>query len=154
MTSIKNRIDQDLKNAMLAGDKSLATTLRGLKSSILYVEVAQNKRSEGLSDEDIVAILQKEAKKRQESADLYARGHNAEKQNAELEEKAVIEQYLPPPVGDDELLEAVQQAIVGVNAVGIQDMGKVIGIVKQQLGASADGSRIATMVKEKLTENT
>lgn len=153
MTSIKNQIDQDIKEAMLSGNKSLATTLRGLKSAILYAEVAQNKRDEGLDDDGIIAVLQKEAKKRQESADLYAKGNNTEKQNAELTEKAAIEQYLPAPISDDEIVEAVQQAIDSINAVGMQDMGRVIGVVKQQLGASADGSRIAAVVKEKLAGN-
>jgi uncharacterized protein YqeY len=76
MSSTKQQIDADLKTAMLAGDKTLVTTLRGLKSAILYVEVAENAREKGLPEDAVVAILQKEAKKRQESADLYLQGGN------------------------------------------------------------------------------
>lgn len=153
MNSIKNQIDQDIKEAMLSGNKSLATTLRGLKSAILYTEVAQNKRDEGLDDDGVIAVLQKEAKKRQESADLYAKGGNSEKQNSELAEKTAIEKYLPTPISDGELIEVVHKVIGRINASGIQDMGKVIGAVKQQLGASADGSRIALVVKQELAED-
>src|SRR5207302_1072349 len=79
---VKQQIDQDLKAAMLSGDKTLATTLRGLKSSILNAEIAGGKRETGLSDDETVQVLSKEAKKRQESADLYVQGGNSERQEA------------------------------------------------------------------------
>jgi uncharacterized protein len=88
--TIKEQIDRDLKAAMLGGDKVLTTTLRGLKSAILYAEVASNQREAGLPDNEIVNLLGKEAKKRQESADLYRQGGNNEKAEAELAEKSVI----------------------------------------------------------------
>ena len=147
---LKARIDQDLKNALLAGDKVLATTLRGLKSAILYVEVAKGVRGEGLPDDEITGILAKEAKKRQESADLYIRGGNEDKARAELDEKKVIEQYLPPQLSDDELVKLVDEAIAATSAAGPQAMGQVIGAVKQKAGSQADGGRIAAIVKERL----
>lgn len=73
---LKQRIDQDLKQALLGGDKVLATTLRGLKSVILYAEVAKGVREQGLDDEEILRLLAKEAKKRQESADLFTHRSN------------------------------------------------------------------------------
>ncbi len=149
--SLKVRIDQDLKAALLGGDKVLVTTLRGLKSAILYVEVAEGKRDEGLSDDAIITILQKEAKKRQESADLYLQGGNTEKQQAELAEKQVIEQYLPQQMSEDEVRAIVEEVIAATGASGMQAMGQVIGAVKQKTGASADGSIIARLVKEKLS---
>ncbi len=96
--SIKQQIDQDLKQALLSGKKDLVTTLRGLKSAILYVEVAQNKRETGLPDQEVIEVFTREAKKRQESADLYAQGGNAEKQQAELtEKKIIVDRYLNFP---------------------------------------------------------
>lgn len=148
--SIKEQLDADLKTAMLAGDKVLVTTLRGLKSAILYAEVAANKREEGLPDEEVVNLFNKEAKKRQESADLYKQGGNTEKAEAELTEKEVIEKYLPAQMSDEELKKLVDDAVVQTGASGMQDMGKVIGLVKSKAGSVADGSRIATLVKEKL----
>jgi len=149
--NIKEQIDADLKAAMLGGDKTLTTTLRGLKSAILYAEVAANKREEGLSDDEIIDLFGKEAKKRQESADLYTQGGNEEKAKAELAEKLVIEGYLPEQIDDEALKNLVEAAVTETGASTMQDMGKVIGLVKQRAGASADGGRIAAMVKEKLS---
>lgn len=149
--SIKSDIDADLKAAMLAGDKTLATTLRGLKSVILYEEVAKGARENGIDDDAIIALFAKEAKKRQESADLYLKGGSNDKADAELQEKAVIQKYLPTQISDDELLSIVDEAITSAGATSIQQMGQVIGIVKAKAGPSADGARIAQLVKEKLS---
>jgi uncharacterized protein YqeY len=149
---LKARIDQDLKVALLAGDKVLATTLRGLKSVILYAEVAKGVRDTGISDEEITALFSKEAKKRQESADLYKQGGNEEKATAELTEKAVIEQYLPKQLSDEELQQLVDAAVAEVGADGPSAMGQVIGAVKQKTAGQADGGRIAQLVKERLSK--
>jgi len=146
------RIDQDLKTALLAGDKVLATTLRGLKSVILYAEVAQGVRGVGLPDDQIIVLLSKEAKKRQESADLYKQGGNEERATAELTEKKVIETYLPAQMSEEELVAAVDAAILQLGASGTAAMGQVIGLVKQKTAGQADGARIAQLVKERLAE--
>jgi uncharacterized protein YqeY len=108
---IKQQIDQDLKTAMLAGDKPLVSTLRGLKSAILYVEVAESKRDEGLTDEAIISLLQKESKKRQEAADMYSQGGNEERQAAELYEKEVISKYLPALLSDTDISSLIDAVI-------------------------------------------
>lgn len=148
---LKTQIDQDLKVALLAGDKTLATTLRGLKSVILYAEVAKGSREQGLSDEEIVGLLTKEAKKRQESADLYQKGGNEEKANAELTEKKVIEKYLPAQMSEEDLQKIIDSVMTETNLTSMQDMGKLIGAVKAKAGASADGAVIARLVKERLS---
>jgi uncharacterized protein len=147
---LKQRIDQDLKAALLEGNKVLATTLRGLKSVILYAEVAKGSREEGLPDDEIIQLLAKESKKRQESADLYRQGGNNERAEAELEEKRVIEAYLPSQLSDEDLAKVIDDVITATGAAGPAAMGQVIGGVKQKVGAQADGGRIATMVKERL----
>lgn len=147
---LKAQLDQDLKTALLAGDKTLATTLRGLKSAILYEEVAKGVREQGLSDDEIIAILSKEAKKRQESADLYKQGGNAERAKAELTEKTVIEGYLPKQLSDDELGTLIDDTITALGVSNIAAMGQVIGAVKQKTLGQADGARIAAAVKERL----
>ena len=150
--TIKEQIDADLKAAMLGGDKVLTTTLRGLKSAILNVEIAEGKREEGLSEETVTGLLGKEAKKRQESADLFKQGGNEEKYHDELAEKEVIAKYLPQQLDDQALNNLVETAITETGATGMQDMGKVIGLIKQRAGSSADGGRIAQLVKEKLSQ--
>jgi len=147
---LKARIDQDLKKALLAGDKVLATTLRGLKSVILYAEVAKGMREQGLPDDEIIVLLSKEAKKRQESADLYRQGGNEERASAELTEKQAIELYLPSQLSDDDLLKVVNETIDQLGASGVSAMGQVIGAVKQKTAGQADGSKIAQIVKERL----
>lgn len=149
--SLKQQLDDDLKQAMLAGDKTLVTTLRGLKSAILNVEIEKGNRDQGLSDDEITNVFTKEAKKRQESADLYQQGGNQEKADAELAEKVVIEKYLPAQVSEDEIIAAVDTIIADTGASGMQAMGQVIGAVKQQFGASADGAVVARIVKERLS---
>lgn len=148
--NLKQQLDADLKTAMLAGDKVLTTTLRGLKSAILYAEVAEGNRETGLSDEAIVQLFTKESKKRQESADLYAQGGNTERAEAELAEKQVIAQYLPEQISDQELDDVIAEAQKDVDAEGMAAMGRIIGLVKQKVGARADGARVADAVKRRL----
>jgi len=148
--TITEQIDADLKQAMLAGDKTLTTTLRGLKSVILYEEVAKGVRDTGLDEDTIITLFSKEVKKRQESADLYERGGNTEKAKAELAEKGVIEKYLPEQMSDEELISLVDETISSTGATNMQQMGQVVGVVKSQAGPSADGSKIAQLVKERL----
>lgn len=148
--TIKEQIEADLKTAMLGGDKVLTTTLRGLKGAILNMEIADNKRDSGLSDAEVTSILGKEAKKRQESVDMYTQGNAPEKAAAEAQEKQVIEEYLPKQMDDEALKNLVEAAITETGATSMQDMGKVIGLVKDRAGASADGGRIAAIVKVRL----
>jgi uncharacterized protein YqeY len=149
---LKQQIDQDLKQAMLAGNKTLVTTLRGLKGAILNVEIIEGSREQGLSDEKITALLAKEAKKRQESADLYVQGGSQERADAELTEKKVIEAYLPAQLSEEDIKKLVDEAVAQTGATTPQQMGQVIGVVKQKAGASADGGVIARLVKERLAQ--
>lgn len=147
---IKQQLQDDLKAAMLAGDSARLDTLRGLKTAIQYAEVAVGKRDEGLNDDEIQALFMKEAKKRQESAELYTQGDSPERAEKELAEKAIIETYLPEQLSEAEIAQVVDAVIAKQGAEGMQAMGAVIGAVKQQLGTTADGSMIAKVVKEKL----
>ena len=148
--TIKERIEQDLKQALLGGDKFTATTLRGIKGVILNAEIESGEREDGLGDEALVGLLAKEAKKRQESAELYEQGGNVERAEAELTEKRLIEAYLPAQLSDEELSDMIDDIIAEKQASGLQAMGTIIGAVKSRTGASADGGRIAKIVKEKL----
>jgi uncharacterized protein YqeY len=149
--TIKEQLDADVKQAMLAGDKTLVTTLRGLKSAILNVEVAEGTRETGLPDERVIDLFAKEAKKRQESADLYLQGGDETRAQAELSEKAVIEKYLPKQLNDEELTAIIDATIQATDASGPQAMGQVIGQVKAKTAGAADGARIAVLVKERLS---
>ena len=147
---LKQRLEQDIKSALLGGDKDRATTLRGLKSAILYVEVEKGIRDTGLDDDQIVVLFAKEAKKRQESADLYRQGGNEPSALAELHEKTIIEEYLPQQLSDNELIAVVDGVVGQFPDPTPQQMGQIIGQVKKQTEGQADGARIAQLVKERL----
>lgn len=147
---IKPTLDGDIKTALLSKDSLTVTVLRSLKSAILYAEVAAKKRDDGLNDEEIILVMQKEAKKRQESAEAYKKGDRAELAAQELAEKAIIDKYLPKQMDDAEVNAVIDQVMVGFDAPTMQQMGQIIGAVKQKVGASADGSLVARLVKERL----
>jgi uncharacterized protein YqeY len=147
---LEQKLEQDIKAALLSGDKTRATTLRGLKSVLLNVKVATGKRDSGLADEEVLKVFTKESKQRQESADLYKQGGSQEKADAELAEKAVIDAYLPEQLSEDEIAKMVDEVITRTGAQGPQAMGQVIGQVKAKAGAAADGAVIARLAKEKL----
>lgn len=150
--SVKEQINADLKAAMLSRDKTRATTLRGLKSVILNAEIASGKRDTGLNDSEVIALVRKEVKKRQESVELYKKGANQEKAQAELEEIKIIEKYLPQQISDDELEKAINQAISEVGDTSVQAMGGIISRTKELTKDGADGGRIATAVKQKVIQ--
>lgn len=149
---IEQQIERDVKSALLAGDASRVSTLRGLKSVLLYFKVANGKRDVGLTDAEVTPLLAKEAKKRQESADLYVQGQRPELAAKELAEKAIIETYLPAQLAEADIAVVVDEVISASGATGLAGMGQVIGQVKERLGATADGSIIARLAKARLQQ--
>jgi uncharacterized protein len=147
---IQDQITKDLKEALLQGDKVKATVLRGLKSVIGYAEVATGKRESGLDDKEIITLFQKEAKKRQESADLYSQANDQERAEKELAEKKIIEVYLPAQLSEAEIVEYVDGVIAELGATDQKMMGQVIAGVKARAGGAADGAVVARITKEKL----
>ncbi|HSH18761.1 MAG TPA: GatB/YqeY domain-containing protein [Candidatus Saccharimonadales bacterium] len=151
---LKEKINQDLKTAMLSGDKDKVSVLRGLKSAILNEEVAKGAREDGLPDDEVQRILSKEAKKRQESADLFAQGGNQEKADAELAEKQIIEQYLPAQLGEADVSKLIDGIVAENGPVTKETMGATIAAVKAQSGGAADGALTARLVKERIAQET
>lgn len=147
---IHDQINQDLKKALLEGDSFKATVLRGLKSAIGYAEVAAGKREEGLSDKEIVTILQRESKKRQESSDMYAKANDQGRAEKELKEKEIISVYLPAQLSEAELVVIIDEVMKDVDTSTAAAMGQVIGAVKAKANGAADGALIARLVKERL----
>ena len=150
--ALKQRIQDDLKAALLGGDRFVGETLRGLKAAILNEEVAQNKRDEGLDDATIEQIIAREVKKRNESANLYAENDRQESAADERREADILKVYLPVQLGEDELRALIEAAIKQLGANGMGDMGKVIGVVKSKAGNTADGASVARIVKEELSK--
>ena len=147
---LEQQIEADIKTALLAGESQRLVTLRGVKSALLNLKVASGKRESGLSDDEVLQILSKESKKRQESADLYKQGGDAARTEAELSEKAIIDAYLPAQLTEEEVAKLVDETITELGAEGKQAMGQVIGKVQAKSKGSADGAMIARLTREKL----
>lgn len=150
MAKLEERLEQDIKQALLARDSFKVSTLRTIKAALLNVKVASGKRDSGLSDDEVINIFSKEAKKRQESADLYKQGGDEEKANKELQEKALIETYLPTPISESELKAYIDELAAKTDG-SQKNMGLIIGQVKAKYGAAADGSLVAKLTKESLS---
>ncbi len=148
--SLRERMEGDLKEALLAGEKDRVTTLRGLRASILNAEVAAGKREEGLEDAEIEKLLQSEAKKRREAMDMYEASGRGDLYASEEAEMKVIEGYLPEQMTEAEILDEVEDVLSSLPDGEPVNMGKVIGQVKMLVGSKADGALIAKVVKERL----
>lgn len=152
--SLKEQLQQDVKAAMIARDSFKTDLLKGLKTAIQYAEVASGKREEGLSDEEVLKVFQKEAKKRQESAELYTKGDRQELADKELAEKAIIDTYLPKQLDEAAVNQMIDDAVatLGITTPTKQDMGKLIGAVKAKAGAEVDGGMLARLVSGRISE--
>lgn len=147
---MQDRLDSDLKKAMLAGDKQRTEVLRGLKNALQYEAVAQNSVDRSLSEEQTLKVLAREAKKRQEAADIYRQGDNAGRAEAELAEKKIIEEYLPKQMDEEVIIKIIKEEMFKIDKPSAANMGQIIGAVKAIAGPAADGATIARLVKEKL----
>lgn len=150
--SIKDRLQADLTAAMKTRDELALSTIRMLRSAITNAEVAGDEAVE-LTDDQVIAVLQSEAKKRAESADVYEQNGRVESAAKERAELSVIERYLPAAMSDADLEAIVDEEVAAAAANGAEGgkaMGMVIKAVRERAGASADGGRIASLVKAKL----
>lgn len=148
--ALKQRVQDDLKAALLSGDRFAAETLRGLKAAILNEEVAQGKRDDGLDDAAIEQIIAKEVKKRNEAAALYDQNNRQDSAADERREADILGNYLPTQLSEPELKTIVDAKVTELHASGPQMMGQVIGAVKADVGNTADGAMIAKLVKQAL----
>ena len=150
--TIKTRLQTDLTASMKARDELTTSTLRMLRAAITNAEVAGAEAID-LTDDQAIAVLQSEAKKRAEAAEIYEQAGRAESASKERAELSVIERYLPAAMSDDDLQAIVSEEVANAAASGAEGqraMGQVIKAVRERAGAAADGSRIAAMVKTSL----
>jgi len=143
--SLKERIAKDLKEAMKAKDSFTRDTLRFLMSAIKQVEVDTRKE---LSDEDVIKIIQRSVKQREEAAAQYKEGGREDLYEKEMKEAEILKRYLPKQLSDEELRAQLEAIIEEVGATSMKDMGKVMGVATKKLAGQADGRRINQMAKE------
>ena len=145
--TLRETINQDVKNAMKAKETKKRDALRLLTSAFKQIEVDERKE---LSDDDIIKIIQKQVKSRNDSIAQYKEAGRDDLMQVELDEIAFYMPYLPAQLSDDELSTAVKDIISKVGATSMKDMGKVMGMASKQLAGKADGKRINECVKELL----
>lgn len=144
-----DRISADIKSAMLAKDKVRLEALRGVKKEFLEAKTA--KGGDGtLSDDNALKILAKMVKQRRESAAIYTEQNRQDLADNELAEAAVIEEYLPKQLSEEELIAELKVIIAQVGATSAKEMGKVMGVASKALAGRADGRVISAKVKELL----
>ena len=144
-----DQVSSDIKAAMLAKDKVRLETLRGIKKEFLEAKTAKGGNGE-LADDAATKILVKMVKQRKETAAIYTEQNRPELAQNELAEAAVIEEYLPKQMSEEELTEARKAIIAQVGASSAKDMGKVMGVASKQLAGKAEGRTISAKVKELL----
>ncbi|GLU47197.1 GatB/YqeY domain-containing protein [Nocardiopsis ansamitocini] len=149
MAEFKSRLKSDLTTAMKARDDVRTRTLRMVLTAISNEEVAGTSARE-LSDDDVVKVIAREAKKRKEAATAFDQGDRPEKAAAERAEGEVLAGYLPAQLGDDELAAFVTEAIAETGAAGAGDMGKVMKVVNPKIAGRAEGGRVAAEVRRQL----
>lgn len=148
--ALKQKIDAEIKSAMIAKDKARLTALRAIKSLILLEETKEGFSGE-LSSEEELKLLTKAAKQRKDSAEIYEKQGRKDLLEVELAELAVIQEFLPKAFSAEELEAAIREIISRCGAAGPKDMGKVMGIASKELAGKADGKAIAEQVKTLLT---
>ncbi|HTA61786.1 MAG TPA: GatB/YqeY domain-containing protein [Bacteroidia bacterium] len=145
---IEEKLNADIKTAMLARDAKKLDALRAMKSVVLLLKTSP----EGLTEESATKALQKEVKKRRETADIYTKQNRVDLAEVEIAQAEVIEAYLPKQMSPEELKAEVEKIIVQVGATSPADMGKVMGAATKALAGKADGKAVSDLVKQLLTK--
>ncbi|HSX41240.1 MAG TPA: GatB/YqeY domain-containing protein [Candidatus Saccharimonadales bacterium] len=145
---IVSQIESDLATAMKDGVADQVSVLRLIKNSLQ----AENKKlAHDLSDDEAIKVLQREAKQRKDSIDQYTKGGRRDLADAEQQELAIIESYLPEQMSEEELASLVDKVVAETGASGLAQIGVVIGAVMKEAGGAADGSTVSRLVRAKLT---
>ena len=148
--SLQDRIMTEIKAAMRAKDSNKLEALRAVKSAILLAQTDKAGR-EGLTEDDEMKLLQKLVKQRKESAAIYKEQGREDLAKPELDQAAVIEEFLPEQMSEEEIEQEVERIIQVTGASGLQDMGKVMGAASKELAGKADGKTISGIVRKKLS---
>ncbi|MEM9326913.1 MAG: GatB/YqeY domain-containing protein [Bacteroidota bacterium] len=148
--SLKSQIEQEIKQAMLSKQKDRLRALRAIKSAILLAETEKGAAA-GITSDVEVKLLQKAAKQRRDSIEIYVQQGRDDLAQTEQQELAVIEEFLPKQLSEKEIEQEVQSVIAAVGASGPQDMGKVMGAATKKLAGQADGKVISAVAKRLLT---
>lgn len=147
----KQGLRDELKQAMLAKDEMKTSVLRMILSALNYFEIQKGGAGYEATEEDVLAVLQKEVKQHNDSIEQFKLGNRLELVEKETKELEIIKKYLPEQMSEEEIKKLVTEAITQTGASAISDMGKVMGALMSKTKGKADGSLVSKLVKEALT---
>lgn len=148
--ALREQLNNDLKAALLGGDRFVVEVLRNLKAAILNEEVAQGRRDEGLPDAEVEGVIAREVKKRHESRIIYEENDRLDLAENEQKEIDVLQAYLPEPLDEVEIQKVIDEVITTIDNADMKAVGQVISTVKARCGTAADGATVARLVKSSL----
>ena len=146
---LKETLKSDLTEAIRSSNKVVSGTIRMVLTAITNEEVS-GKEARVLTEDEIITVLSREAKKRREAAEEFAKANRPDKSAEEKAEGEVIAKYLPAQLSEDDVQKMIAAAIAATGAAGPADMGKVMGAIKGQIAGKADGSLVSSLVKAAL----
>ncbi len=147
---LKDKIQENLADAMRSKDEEKLSVIRMLKSAIQYHEIQKGGAGYTATDEDVIEVVGREIKKRRESIELYEKGQRQELADKEKRELVILQEYLPEQMSEAELTKLIEEAISETGATTISDMGKVMGALMPKTKGKADGQLVSKLVREKL----
>jgi uncharacterized protein len=150
MNELKSKIQEELKQAMLAQDTVRTSVIRMLKSAIGYYEIQKGGAGYTANDEDVLAVVQKEAKQRRDSIEEFKKAGRQELAEKEQKELEILQKYLPEQLSEQALTVLITQTIKELGVTSIQDMGKVMAALMPKVKGKADGGSVSKIVKESL----
>lgn len=147
---LKQQIQEDLKQSMLARDELKTSVLRMLKSAFGYYEIKKGGAGYEATDEDVLSVINTQVKQRRDSIEQFTSANRKELADKEQQELEILQKYLPEQMSEAEVTKLVEEAIKLINASSMQDMGKVMGVLIPKVKGKADGSLVSKIVKQKL----
>jgi len=148
---LEEKIFNDYKEAMKSKDELKSSALSFLRAAM--INVAMEKKKKALEDNDVITVIRKQIKERQDSIEQFTKGGRQDLADKEARELQILKVYLPPELSSDEIKRIIEEAVLSTGAATIKDMGKVMKEVSAKIAGKADGKLVSDLVKERLSKS-
>lgn len=147
---LEEKILNDYKEAMKNKDKIKSSTLSFLRAEMMNVAIKKKKKA--LDDQEVIAVIKKQIKQRQEAIEQFKKGNRQDLVDKETQELEILKPYLPAQMSEEEIKKIIEEIVVATGAQGLADMGRVMKEAMAKIGSSADGKVVSSLVKERLSK--
>ena len=147
---LEEKILNDYKDAMKARDTLKSSVLSFLRADMMNVAVARKKKT--LDDSEVISVVKKQIKQRQDSIEQFTKGNRPDMADKEIKELEILKTYLPPELSNDEIKKIIEEAVITASAKDMKDMGKVMKEVNAKIAGQADGKLVSDLVRERLSK--